>query len=134
MAEIESELGRTKALFASSRTELANAKKTIAVKDTRLQATEKELASTRELLQGQVNLYKNEIASSLENTTMVMDLVSKENDGLIESLNAKITVLEGSLAKTDKGRVREGAKSAETEHRLNDKVIIEVIDKRPVST
>ena len=71
--------------------------------------------STRELLQGQVDLYKNEIASSLENTTRVMDLVSKENDRLIESLNAKIAVLEGLLAEADEGRVREGARSAETE-------------------
>jgi len=120
--ELEAELRGTLAEVASSCEELNTARKIIASKDELLRVSEQELTSTRELLQGQMDLYKNDIASSLESTTRVMDLMSKEKDSLIDSLNAKIAILEESLAELDEEKERGEMRGVEKEKEMNDKI------------
>jgi len=121
-AELEDELAKAMEQLTSSREDLSNAERAVVSKDERLRSTEQELDSTKELLRGQMDLYKNEIASSLENTSRVMDLMSKEKDSLIDSLNAKIAMLEQSLAESEEERERCAARGAEAERELNDKI------------
>jgi len=122
MEELEAELAKTLVQFNSSQAAVANAQKTFAKKDQRLKAFEQELTSTKELQQGQMDLFKNEISSSLENTTQLMDLMSKEKDSLIDSLNAKIPVLEQSVAELEEEKEQGGLLGVEKENELNEKI------------
>ena len=98
---IESELATTLATMSSYQN-------TLVIQSKKLETSEQELILAKKMLTDQTNLYKNEIASSLENTTQLMDLVAKEKDNLINSLNAKICVLEKSLKEME-DEVDEGA-------------------------
>ena len=108
--------------YDTSRADLANAQSVIALRDERIQSSEQEVALMKEMLQGHIELYKNEISLSLENTTTLMDSMTKQKDSVIESLNAKIAILEQSLADLEEER-EVGALSNELKCReLNDKI------------
>merc|ERR1712194_662274 len=66
--------------IATTLATMSNDQNTLAKQSKQLQTSEQELISAKKLLTDQANLYKNEIASSLENTTQLMDLVAKEKD------------------------------------------------------
>ena len=121
-AELEATLDKTKEQRTVFQTELANVQKNVAEKDERLKTTQDELASTKDLLQGQMALYKNEISSSLENTTQLMARMSKEKDSLINSLNAKIDMLEQSLTDVNYDKDMKVVNHEENEKELNEKI------------
>ena len=122
-AYLEATLDKTKEQRTVFQTELANAQKNLVEKDERLKTTQDELASTKDLLQGQMALYKNEISSSLENTTQLMARMSKEKDSLIHSLNAKIEMLEQSLTESNYDKDMGVVKHEENEKELNEKIM-----------
>ncbi|KAL9189000.1 hypothetical protein ACHAXT_011490 [Thalassiosira profunda] len=121
-AELEDELSETEVQLEASKTALADAQNAIAGKDEKVEALEKELISTKDLLQGQMELYKNEISSSLENTTQLMDLMSKEKDNLIATLNAKVSMLEQTLSEVEEEQKRGLVEHGERERELTDKI------------
>ena len=122
-ADLEATLDKTKEQRTVFQTELANAQKNLVEKDERLKTTQDELASTKDLLQGQMALYKNEISSSLKNTTQLMARMSKEKDSLINSLNAKIEMLEQSLTESNYDKDMGVVKHEENEKELNEKIM-----------
>lgn len=121
-SELETVLAKSKEDHNAVQTELAAAQKDIIDKDERIQSLQDELDTTKEQLQEQMELYRNEISSSLENTTQLMDLMSKEKDSLINSLHTKITMLEQSLTELsyeqDMGTLQHDGYTKE----LNDKI------------
>lgn len=120
--ELEEELSKVLEQLATSQTELAGAQKNIYEKDLKLQVTENELLSTKAMLHEHIELYKNEVSQSLQNTAKLMDSMTKEKDSLIESLNAKIAMLEESLAEVEEEK-EASCKSHETKDKeLNDKI------------
>ena len=119
---LRAELAGVTEQYDTSRADLANAQSVIALRDERIQSSEQEVALMKEMIQGHIELYKNEISLSLENTTTLMDLMTKQKDSVIESLNAKIAILEQSLAELEEER-EVGALSIEVKCRdLNDKI------------
>ena len=118
--ELEAKLGKALEQLATSQTDLADAQKRIFEQDLKLQVSENELLSTKEMLHGHIELYKNEISSSLQNATRLMDLMTKEKDNLIESLNAKIAMLEESLAEVEEEKEASSKIHDEKVKELND--------------
>ena len=119
---LEAELAKAIQQLASSQTELAEAQKCIVEKDIKLQVSENEVLTTKEMLHGHIDLYKNEISLSLQNTTRLMDLMTKEKDSLIESLNAKIAMLEESLAEVEEEKEASSKSHDAKEKELNEKI------------
>jgi hypothetical protein len=122
VTRLEAKLAEVTEQHDASRADLADARRVIALRDERIQSSEQEVALMKEMLQGHIELYKNEISLSLENTTTLMDAMTKQKDSVIESLNAKIALLEQSQAELEEER-EAGASSNEAKFReLNDKI------------
>ena len=121
--ELEAELAKAKEQFNESQAAAIHAQDALAEKDDEIVALNEELKKTKDRLQGQMELYKNEIASSLENTTQVMDLMSAEKDSLIKTLQKKIALLEQSLNEAEEekeeGTNRHGEKEKRLSHRIH---------------
>mmetsp|Transcript_29685 Transcript_29685/g.67016 ORF Transcript_29685/g.67016 Transcript_29685/m.67016 type:complete len:878 (-) Transcript_29685:126-2759(-) len=106
---LEDDLSKTKDRLAASEAETAKVRQIVSEKDTVLEANEIALESTKSLLKGQMELYRKEISSSLQNTTSLMDRITKEKDDVIDSLNTKISMLQTSLDEAEVERMQSKA-------------------------
>ena len=119
---LEDDLFKTKDRLAASEAETAKARQIMSEKDTVLEANELALESTKSLLKGQMELYRKEISSSLNNTTSLMDRITKEKDDVIDSLNTKISMLQTSLDDAEVERMQSKAHQSIREDELNQKI------------
>jgi hypothetical protein len=122
VTRLKTELVRVTEESNSSRTELVNAKNAIILRDERIKSSESEVVLMKEMLQSHIELYKNEISLSLESTTAMMNSLTQEKDSVIESLNAKIALLEQTLVELEEEK-KAGALAEETTRKeLNEMI------------
>ena len=119
---LEEDLSKTKDRLTASEAETVKARQLVSEKNTVLEANEIALESTKSLLKGQMELYRKEISSSLQNTTSLMDRMSKEKDCVIDSLNNKISMLQMSLDEAEAERMQSKAHYSMREDELNQSI------------
>jgi hypothetical protein len=122
ITNLESKLDTVTKSYTASQAELTNAHGIIELRDERIRSSEQEVILMKEMLQGHIQLYQNEISLSLENATLVMDSLANQKDSIIATLNDKIVLLEQSLTELEEEKEVYAMTSEKSSKELNEKI------------
>jgi chromosome segregation ATPase len=122
ITNLESKLDTVTKSYTSLQAELTNAHGIIALRDERIHSSEQEVILMKDMLQGHVQLYQNEISLSLENAKLVMDSLTNQKDSIIATLNDKIDLLEQSLTELEEEKEVYAMTNEKSNKELNEKI------------
>lgn len=122
ITNLESKLDTVTKSYTASQAELTNAHGIIALRDERIRSSEQEVILMKEMLQGHIQLYQNEISLSLQNATLVMDSLTNQKDSIIATLNDKIVLLEQSLTELEEEKEVYAMTNEKSSKELNEKI------------